>query len=207
MPTASGEVLRKAAGRLLVFLAGYVALFVAVPPVPLCMAGVCVFHPRPEAFLLAAALALGPAAVVGTALGGFAAILLYEAIHPAGLTLLDGVVAGLAFLAAGGAGRVVLRRLSGLEGAVAATWAVTALVVLVVGSYAAAVRDVPRSAAYLAVLGEAFLPINVVGLAFLVWWERRRARVRGGARPPASGTPRRSRESRSGPRGPASRRS
>lgn len=158
--------------RFLVFLTGYVALFLIVPPIPLCIAGSCFLSPRPEAFLLAAALAFGAGAVTGVAAGGLLAILFYEALHPTGLTLLDGVVAFSVFLAAGGGGTFVLRRWPGPEGALGAGGVVTAAVVLGVGTYGAWTGPLTFLASWVTVLGQALLPINVAGVLFLVAWRR-----------------------------------
>lgn len=151
------------------FLLAYVALFVGVPPLTLCLLGSCLLEPRPEAFLLAASLAFGLGAVIGVATGGLTAILIYEALEPMGLTLFDGAVAFSAFLVACGAARwLYLRRLD-LTGALAGTWALTAFVTLIIGSYSVFAKEAPLPDAYTALLGQALLPINVAGVPFLFW--------------------------------------
>ncbi|MFQ5919072.1 MAG: hypothetical protein ACE5I4_03365 [Thermoplasmata archaeon] len=159
------------------FIAAFAVLFVGVPPVPLCDVGACVLNPRPEAFLLAAALPFGIAAILGVSVGVLSGALLYEAIHPTGITYVDAGVAAAAFLAACLSGRWVFRRVPSWPGAVGATMVITGLVTVLLGSYAFGARGIDLPGAYTSVLAEALIPINVAGGLFLAWfpgWRRRR---------------------------------
>lgn len=165
------------AGIFAVFAAAFAVLFVGVPPIPLCAVGACVLNPRPEAFLLAAALPFGVGAILGVSVGVFSGALLYEAVHPTGITYLDAVVAAAVFLAATTSARWVFRRVSSWPGAVAATLVITGLVTVLLGSYAFGGRGIGLPEAFTSVLGEALIPINVAGALFLTWfprWQRRR---------------------------------
>ena len=155
------------AGIFAFFAAAFAVLFVGVPPVPLCAVGACVLNPRPEAFLLAAALPFGIAAMLGVSLGVLSGALLYEAIHPTGITYLDAAVAATVFLAACLSGRWVLRKAPGWPGAVGATAVITAMVTALLCSYAYGLRGISFPGAYTSVLAEAFIPINVAGALFL----------------------------------------
>ncbi len=160
------------AGTFALFLGAYVALFIGIPPVSLCSLGACGLSPRPEAFLLAAALAYGAPAILGTSGGVFVAALLYEAMHPTGTTLADAAAALVAFLASTTGGAFLLRKLPSLEGAVLSTGLLMGLLTVLLGTFAVAGGRDPATA-YLDVLAEGLLPINVAGLAFLVWAVKR----------------------------------
>lgn len=149
------------------FAIGYVALFVGVPP--LCLSPSCTLEPRPEAFLLPMSLAFGLGAILGVATGGMAAIFVYETLNPVGLTPLDAIIAFSVFLVAGLAARELFLKRPDFRGALAATVAITGLVTLVIGSYAIVSRGTPFLAAYTTILGQALVPINVLGFLFLAW--------------------------------------
>ncbi|MFQ5908348.1 MAG: hypothetical protein ACE5JE_05935 [Thermoplasmata archaeon] len=155
----------------------YVALFVGVPPVPLCAVGACVLNPRPEAFLLAAALPFGTMAIVGVSAGVLSGALLYEAIHPTGITYIDATVAAAAFLVACFSGRWVFRRVGAWPGAVAATLVITGAVTAILGSYALGLRGIGVPEAIIDVFAEAFIPINIAGALFLALFPLRKRRV------------------------------
>ncbi len=157
------------------FAAAFAVLFVGVPPVPLCAVGACVLNPRPEAFLLPAALLFGGAAILGVSVGVLSGALLYEAVHPTGITYLDAVVAASVFLAASLPSRWVLRRVPSWPGAVAATLVITGVVTALLGSYAYGLRGIGLPGAFTSVLGEALIPINVAGALFLAVWPLWRA--------------------------------
>ncbi|MEE8199287.1 MAG: hypothetical protein V3R48_06195 [Thermoplasmata archaeon] len=165
-----GPIGWKEAGIFAFFTGTFAALFAGVPPVPLCAVGACVLNPRPEAFLLPAALPFGIAAILGVSMGVLSGALLYEAIHPTGITYLDAVVAAVVFLAACLSGRWVLRRVPSWPGAVAATLVITGLVTVLLGSYAYGLRGIGLPGAYTSVLAEALIPINVAGALFLAVW-------------------------------------
>jgi hypothetical protein len=165
------------AGTFAFFAGMFAVLFVGVPPVPLCAVGACVLNPRPEAFLLAAALPFGLAAILGVSMGVLSGALLYEAIHPTGITYVDAAVAAAAFLAACLSGLWVFRRVSSWPGAVGATLVITGVVTAFLGTYAFWARGIDLPGAYTSVLAEALIPINVAGGLFLAWfpgWRRRR---------------------------------
>ena len=166
---------RKEAGTFAFFAAAFVVLFVGVPPVPLCAVGACILNPRPEAFLLPAALLFGGAAILGVSVGVLSGALLYEAVHPTGIIYLDAVAAASVFLAASLSGRWVLRRVPSWPGAVAATLVITGVVTALLGSYAYGLRGIPLPGAFSSVLGEALIPINVAGGLFLALWPLWRA--------------------------------
>jgi hypothetical protein len=175
MPAAVGW---REAGIFAFFAGVFVILFIGVPPVPLCGVGACVLNPRPEAFLLAAALPFGLAAIVGVSAGVLSGALLYEAIHPTGITYLDATVAAAAFLAACLSARWVFRRVPSWPGAVAATLVITGLVTALLGTYAFGARGIDLPGAYTSVLAEALIPINVAGGLFLAWFPGWRSRRR-----------------------------
>lgn len=154
---------------LVVFLLAYVALFVGVPPIPLCLFGTCPVSPRPEAFLLPLSLAFGAWAILGVALGVFASALVYEAINPMGVSPWDAGVAFLVVFAACWLGRWYFLRRPSLEGPFVTTWILTGLVALFIGSYAGLTRGTDLPTAYAEIIGEALIPINVLGAFFLVW--------------------------------------
>ncbi len=119
------------AGVFAFFAAAFAVLFVGIPPVPLCAVGACVLNPRPEAFLLAAALPFGIAAILGVSVGVLSGALLYEAVHPTGITYLDAAVAAAVFLVACLSSRWVLRKVPAWPGAAAATLVITGMVSVV----------------------------------------------------------------------------
>ncbi len=177
-----GPVMWKDAGIFAFFAGTFAALFGGVPPVPLCAVGACVLNPRPEAFLLPAALLFGGAAVLGVSMGVLSGALLYEAVHPTGITYLDAVVAAAVFLAASLSGRWVLRRGPAWPGAVAATLVITGAVTVLLGSYAYGLRGIGSPGAYTSILAEALIPINVAGALFLAVWPI----LRGGKQAPST---------------------
>ncbi len=154
------------------FAAAFAVMFVGVPPVPLCAVGACVLNPRPEAFLLAAALPFGIGAILGVSMGVLSGALLYEAIHPTGITYLDAVVAATVFLVACLSGRWVLRKVTAWPGAAAATLVITGMVSVLLGSYAYGLRGISLPGAYTSVLAEALIPINIAGALFLALFPR-----------------------------------
>ena len=162
------------AGIFALFAAAFAVLFVGVPPIPLCGVGACVLNPRPEAFLLAAALPFGVAAMLGVSMGVLFGALLYEAVHPTGITYLDAAVAAAVFLAALVPGRWVFRKVPTWPGAAAATLIITGVVTVLLGSYAYGLRGISFPGAYTSVLAEAFIPINVAGALFLALLPRRK---------------------------------
>jgi hypothetical protein len=155
------------------FLLGYVVAFIGVPPIPICVAGTCPLSPRPEAFLLAAALAFGMSAILGVSLGVMSSALLYEAMNPMGTTVLDALFALLTFLVACSLAWRYLQHRPSVEASLAATWIVTGIVSILLGTYAYGVKGHELLSAYLDVLAEALIPLNVVGAAFLAWVSRR----------------------------------
>ncbi|MFQ5837660.1 MAG: hypothetical protein ACE5HJ_02620 [Thermoplasmata archaeon] len=156
------------------FLLAYVALFIGVPPISLCLLGSCALSPRPEAFLLAAALPFGLWAILGVGFGVFSAALLYEWINPMGTTSIDATAALLVFLVSCWLGRWYLLRRPSIEGVLIATWIITGLVSLLLGTYAYGVKGHGIPGAYMGILAEAIIPINVAGAAFLAWTRQRR---------------------------------
>ena len=165
----------KEAGVFGLFAAVFAVLFVGVPPIPLCGVGACIINPRPEAFLLPAALPFGMAAILGVSAGVLSGALVYEAIHPTGITSVDALVAAGVFLAACLAGRRVLRRAPSWPGAVLATLAITGVATGLLGGYAYGLRGIGVPEAFTVILGEAIIPINVAGALFLAWYPHWRA--------------------------------
>jgi hypothetical protein len=147
------------------FLGGFVLLFVLVGPVP-----VGPFDPRPEAFLLALALAFRLPAVLGGAAGVPAALAAYRVVHPyfAGdpaamaLTEVDMAASFLAVLVAMLAAYAVFAR-RGPGHRLAATWVLTLASSTFLALYAAAANGVPFVDGFAKPFSEAFLPVNVVG--------------------------------------------
>ncbi|MCJ2519502.1 MAG: hypothetical protein LN412_00940 [Candidatus Thermoplasmatota archaeon] len=162
----SGSGVLREASTFLVFLVGYVAFFIGVPPTSLCVLGACI-SPRPEAFLLAASLPFGIPAILGVSSGVFSAALLYEWINPMGTTIVDAAMAFLVFLASCSAARRLYRARPSLETALLATWVITIPVTLLLGTYAYGLKGSGLPDAYLSILAEAIIPINIAGVFFL----------------------------------------
>jgi uncharacterized membrane protein YGL010W len=161
-------------GAFSAFLLAYVTAFIGVPPIPLCLPGGCVLSPRPEAFLLAAALPFGMAAILGVSFGVLSSALIYEVMNPMGTTLMDAVFALLTFLAACALARHHMVRRPSPEAALTATWIITGLVTLLLGTYASWVKGHDIPGAFVDVVSEALIPLNVVGPVFLAWTLKRR---------------------------------
>ncbi len=151
-----------------VFFLAYIGLFIGVPPTPLCALGACGLSPRPEAFLLAASIAFGMPAILGVSVGVFSAATIYEWIHPIGTTTADALVALVVFLTSCLAAHRLFQRGPSIERALLSTWVITALVTLLLGTYALLVGG-NSPEVYLSILSEAVIPINIAGVIFLSW--------------------------------------
>lgn len=100
--------------------------------------------------------------------GVFAATLLYEeAMHPTGTSPIDSAVAFIIFLAACWKGRWTFSTRPSPERAIIGTAVVTAIVILLLGTYTYVVRETDLPDAYIGSRDEVILPRNVVGAILL----------------------------------------
>jgi hypothetical protein len=166
---------------LLVFIGAYLATVIASTygPVPanLWLGGDHGFQLRPEPVIIPLALAFGWPAVIGASVGVLLHNLLFR-IVPGGVTLAFSI-AQTGVAAAGGYAALLIRRwVPRPYNNLAATWAVTAFFVLVLGTFASfEYANTSVLHEWNHILREVLLPFNVLGLIILEVLETRRRGV------------------------------
>ncbi|MFQ5908347.1 MAG: hypothetical protein ACE5JE_05930 [Thermoplasmata archaeon] len=129
---------------------------------------------RPEAIVVAASLAFGWPAILGTTAGVLVHNLAFRLV-PEGVTLAFALLQTLVVLVGTYAGFQARGRVRRPFNNLAATWIVSALLIVVLGTFAAVEYGTAVLEEWWHIFLEVFLPINIIGLAFLelIDWRRR----------------------------------
>ncbi len=160
------------------FIAGYLStIFLAqitpLPPNPR-IGGPEGFLFRPEAIVLGVALAFGWPAVLGTTVAVLVHNLAFRLV-PGGITLAFALLQTLVVVVALYLGQWVRGRARRPFNNLLATWLLSALLIVILGTFAAVEYGTAVLVEWWHLFLEVFLPINIVALLFLeiVDWRRR----------------------------------
>ncbi len=136
---------------------------------------------RPEPVIIPTALPFGMPAVAGTTVGVLLHNLLFR-LTPGGITMAFSVVQTAVVAAGSYLGLVFRRRLSRPYNNLAATWVLSAFLILILGPFAAFEYQTQALEEMDHIFREVLLPINVLGLLVLEAIDYVRGRNRGHSR-------------------------